>query len=64
MAKIYALYKDNELLDVGTIRDIAKRQGVKEATLRMYHTPRRKEKNKHGKILLSVEEGEKNDQGK
>lgn len=36
--KEYALYKGDELLEIGTIEEIAKRQNVSENTIRYYKT--------------------------
>ena len=35
----YALYRGDELLDVGTANEIAKRRNVKPETIRFYATP-------------------------
>ena len=57
--KEYALYKGDELLTIGTIKEIAENQGVKEKTILFYKMPtylRRREKSKKGnyKILVSL----------
>lgn len=35
----YALYKGEDLLHIGTIREIAKQENVLEGTIRHYRTP-------------------------
>lgn len=59
--KEYALYKGEELLEIGTIKEIAKKQGVKERTISFYRTPtylRRRASSKTGnyKVLVSLED--------
>lgn len=39
MNKIYALYKGDEYLGMGTIKELAKIHGVKHRTIRFYLTP-------------------------
>ena len=39
MTNIYALYKGEELLIIGTIKEITKHQNVKEKTVRFYQCP-------------------------
>lgn len=62
--KEYALYKGEDILDIGTIREIAKQQGVREDTIRFYGTrayQRRLEKRKNSrnaKVLISLEDDE------
>lgn len=38
MNKEYALYKGEEILSIGTIKDIAKEMGVQEQTIIYYRT--------------------------
>lgn len=59
--KEYALYKGEELLEIGTIKEIAKKQGLRTATIRFYMSPtymRRRAKSKTGnyKVLICLEE--------
>ena len=35
----YALYKGDKFIDVGTLKEIARRQGVKYSTIIFYGTP-------------------------
>lgn len=37
--KIYALYKGNELLEIGTKKELAEKFGVKTETIGYYSTP-------------------------
>lgn len=58
--KEYALYKGDELLMIGTIREIAKSQNVKERTLYFYKTPsylKRRSKSSTGnyKVLVKLD---------
>lgn len=56
----YALYRGDELLDVGTLREIAERQGVKEQTVYYYSTPsyRRRCDGSEDRLLAVLVEGE------
>ncbi len=60
MTNIYALYKGEELLIIGTIKEITKHQNVKEKTVRFYQCPahlKRNEKSHIGnyKVLVKLE---------
>lgn len=37
--KVYALYKGEELLEIGTKKELAERFGVKVKTISFYNTP-------------------------
>lgn len=50
----YALYKGEELLLIGTIKEIAKSRGVKEDTIRYYGTPTYKNRGKTDNRLTLV----------
>jgi hypothetical protein len=39
---IYALYKGEEIIDVGTIEEISERQGIKKNTLYQYSSKHKK----------------------
>ena len=62
--KEYALYKGDTFLCMGTIKEIAKQQGVKEKTVYWWHSPaaqKTAKKNKYKKtsdrkILIEIEE--------
>lgn len=61
MSKIYALYKGENLLMTGTIKEIAKHQKVKERTIIFYQSPaylKRHQKSHIGnyKVLVKLEE--------
>ena len=55
-AKEYALYKGEELLGMGTIRELAKKFNVKITTLYYYRTPTylRRTSNEHGRRLVEL----------
>lgn len=67
--KIFALYKDDECIDIGTAKEIAKRRGVTPKFIKYLSTPsnlkrieKRKNKNKPSKAMICVkieEEDEK-----
>lgn len=53
----YVLYKDDELLAIGTTKEIAKQMGVKYRTIMYYKTPSQKKRTKgKGRILTPIEE--------
>ena len=59
--KEYALYKGEDLLEIGTIEEIAAKQNVKYDTIRFYGTPiykrrigSRKQKGINAKILVKL----------
>ena len=57
MEKIYALYKGEECLGIGTIKELANLTKVKERTIRFYNTgvyKRRREKSKYGNYRTLV----------
>lgn len=54
----YALYKGDEFINLGTIPEIAKREGVKPKTIYYYKTPAYKKKfkdDKNRKVLIRLE---------
>lgn len=56
MNKEYALYKGEELLHIGTLSEIAEKEGVKRDTIMFYGTPtyRKRRKNSKDKNYRSV----------
>lgn len=54
--KVYALYKGEELLDIGTIRELAEKFGVKTKTLYYYRTPTylKRTSDEHGRRLVEL----------
>jgi len=53
--RTYALYKGDELLDVGTKRELAERRGVKPETISFYATSEYQRRGKHhGNRLMAV----------
>ena len=60
MAKEYALYKGEELLGIGTIKELAKQMGVKDHTIRYFQTPQYKrrgrgEKSTKRRVLIKLD---------
>lgn len=56
---VYALYKGDELLEIGTAEEIAKKQNTAEDTIRYYGSTahlrkRRKSKDYNYKILIKI----------
>ncbi len=61
--KEYALYKGDEILQIGTISEIAEEQNVKEKTVKFYKTRAyekriQSRKSKKAKILIEIEREE------
>ena len=53
----YALYKGEELLAIGTIKEIAEQMEVKYRTIMYYKTPSQKKRAKgNSRILIPLEE--------
>ena len=55
---VYALYKGDKLLAVGTKKELANQLGVKIGTISFYHAPayRSRDKNvKNRRILIKIE---------
>lgn len=46
MSKCYALYKGEELLHIGTLTEIAEKEGVKQETIKFYSYPTYKKRGK------------------
>jgi len=58
LKKEFALYKGDNLLIMGTIEEIAKKQNIKESTVSFYKTPTYKNriaKSKNAKILIALD---------
>lgn len=55
--KEYALYHGDEFIVLGTIKEIAKFQNVKEDTIKFYANPCSKKRN-NKYILIKIEEGD------
>ena len=53
MAVEYALYKGDNFLDIGTIKELSKRYDISVKTLRWYSTPCYKNKIKNKKNIKS-----------
>lgn len=53
----YALYKGDEFLMIGTIKEIVKERGIAERTARFYGTPvHLKRSGENALILIKIEE--------
>lgn len=63
MSKVcyYALYKGDEILTIGTKKELALYLGVKERTIHFYSTPTYRKRNKGGNsyIVIRIEEDER-----
>jgi len=66
--KIYALYKGDKFIDLGTTRYLAKKLGLQERTIKFYGTELHKKRTKSDDVFLLIEveeDEEENDiQGK
>lgn len=56
----YALYKGDEFLTLGSIKELALYLGVKERTIHFYSTPtyRKRNKGNNAYIVIRIEEGD------
>ncbi len=57
--KEYALYKGEEILAIGTVKEIAKETGLKTETVRYYHSPAYKKRCKdefNNMVLVSLDD--------
>ncbi len=50
----YALYKGDEILTIGTKKELALYLGVKERTIEYYITPTYRKRNKGGELMVKV----------
>lgn len=50
----YALYKGDDLIDIGTAEELAAKRGVQAETIKFYATPTNARRNKGGKKLTAV----------
>ena len=58
--KIYALYKGDEFIDIGTKEYLANLLGVTKKTIEFYATPTKiKRNNGNGWVVVRIEEDEK-----
>lgn len=51
---IYAIYKGDEFLDLGTAKELAQKFNVKEKTIHYWHTPTHKKLVKNGMIVIKI----------
>ena len=57
MKKIFALYKSDEFIDLGTIEYLANRLGVKPRTIKFYSTPTYQKRNNYkGYVVIRIED--------
>lgn len=59
--KEFAMYKGDELLGIGTAKELAEKLNVKVETIRFYNTPTYKKRVKQGKnrkVLVEIEDDE------
>lgn len=55
--KLYALYKGDDFIDIGTTKELAQKLNVKEETIRFYATSTWKNKtNCESWVVVSIEE--------
>lgn len=59
--KVYALYHGDEFVDLGTIVEIANRQGVKPNTIKFYATPSGQRKRNWALIKIEDDEEDNRD---
>lgn len=56
MNRMYALYRGDEILAIGTIKELSKYLNVKENTIKFYLSPTYKKRAKNGYIVIRIEE--------
>lgn len=54
----YALYKGDQLLAIGTVKEIADKMGLKENTVWHYQTPTYRKRAKNGRLLVKLTDEE------
>lgn len=54
--KMYALYHGDNILTIGTIKELAKYLGVGERTIKFYSTPTYKKRVQNGYLVIKIEE--------
>lgn len=54
MSKLYAVYKGDTFITVGTIKEIAKELNVKETTVRYWSAPAYKKRYKMAKMVYVI----------
>lgn len=54
----YLMYRDDDFVDIGTLREIAHRQCLDLKTLYAYRIKTKKNKNKRGIVIMLVDENE------
>lgn len=56
MSKMYALYHGDNILTIGTKKELADYLGVSERTIYFYSTPTYKKRVKKGYLVIRIEE--------
>lgn len=56
MRTIFALYKGDEYLDMGTAQELANKLEVKTETIKFYATPTNHKRNPNGLVAIRVED--------
>ena len=56
MNKMYALYHGDNILTIGTIKELAKYLNVKDRTIKFYSTPTYRKRSKDGYLVIRIEE--------
>lgn len=51
---MYALYKGDDILTIGTIKELSDYLGVKESTIKFYSTPTYRKRNKKGNNYIVI----------
>ncbi len=51
---IYALYKGDEFIDLGTTKELAEKIGVNERSIRFYSSPTYKKRNPDGNCYIVI----------
>lgn len=56
----YALYKGDDMLGIGTIKELAAELGIKESTVRYYMTPtyKKRSRSKNTRVLVKLGKGD------
>lgn len=60
--KVYAIYKGDEFVDMGTSKELAKKFGIREESVKFFSYPTNHRRNKGKRkiaIVIDDEEGEK-----
>ena len=61
MSKMYALYHGDNILTIGTKKELAKFLNVSSRTIGFYLTPTHKKRTKNGYLVIKIEEDKGDD---